>query len=57
VTHQESVFLQLKRRLQQYIFIHSERQVKVGCALFGRDRQIFAISETGQKLLDEFAIY
>jgi cobalt-precorrin-5B (C1)-methyltransferase len=40
-------------RSQHYIFTHSEQQVQVGCALFGRDRQIFAISKTGQTLLDQ----
>jgi cobalt-precorrin-5B (C1)-methyltransferase len=53
----QSIVRAVEGRSQQYIFTHSEQQVQVGCALFGRDRQIFAISEIGQKLLDDFAIY
>jgi cobalt-precorrin-5B (C1)-methyltransferase len=50
----QSIVRAVEGRSQHYIFTHSDRQVQVGCALFGRDRQIFAISETGQKLLNQF---
>ena len=53
----QSIVRAVEGRSQHYIFTHSEQQVQVGCALFGRDRQIFAISETCQRLLDDFAIY
>jgi cobalt-precorrin-5B (C1)-methyltransferase len=48
----QSIVRAVEGRSQHYIFIHSEQQVQVGCVLFGRDRQIFAISEAGQILLD-----
>jgi cobalt-precorrin-5B (C1)-methyltransferase len=50
----QSIVRAVEGRSQHYIFTHSEHQVQVGCALFGRDRQIFAVSETGQKLLNHF---
>jgi cobalt-precorrin-5B (C1)-methyltransferase len=50
----QSIVGAVEGRSQHYIFTHSERQVQVGCALFGRDRQIFAIGETGQMLLNQF---
>lgn len=50
----QSIVAAVEGRSQHYIYTHSEQQVQVGCALFGRDRQIFAISETGQKLLTQF---
>ncbi|WP_404788030.1 cobalt-precorrin-5B (C(1))-methyltransferase CbiD [Altericista sp. CCNU0014] len=48
----QSIATAIETRSQRYIYTHSERQVQIGCALFDRDRQIFAVSETGQKLLD-----
>jgi cobalt-precorrin-5B (C1)-methyltransferase len=50
----QSIVRAMEGRSQHYIFTHSEQQVQVGCALFGRDRQIFAVGETGQKLLNQF---
>jgi cobalt-precorrin-5B (C1)-methyltransferase len=50
----QSIVRAVEGRSQHYIFTHSERQVQVGCALFGRDRQIFAVSEMGQMLLNQF---
>ncbi len=50
----QSIVGAVEERSQHYIYTHSEQQVQVGGALFGRDRQIFAISETGQKLLNQF---
>jgi cobalt-precorrin-5B (C1)-methyltransferase len=50
----QSIVRAVEGRSQHYIFTHSERQVQVGCALFGRDRQIFAVSKMGQMLLDQF---
>jgi cobalt-precorrin-5B (C1)-methyltransferase len=50
----QSIVAAVEGRSQHYIYTHSEQQVQVGCALFDRDRQIFAISETGQKLLTQF---
>jgi cobalt-precorrin-5B (C1)-methyltransferase len=52
----QSIVAAVEGRSQQYIFTHSEQQVQVGCALFGRDRQFFAISETGQKLLNDYRL-
>jgi cobalt-precorrin-5B (C1)-methyltransferase len=49
----QSIAEAIETRSQHYIYTHSERQVQVGCALFDRDRRIFAISETGQMLLDQ----
>ncbi len=49
----QSIVAAVEGRSQHYIYTHSERQVQVGCALFDRDRQIFAISKTGQMLLDQ----
>jgi cobalt-precorrin-5B (C1)-methyltransferase len=48
----QSIVAAVEGRSQHYIYTHSEQQVQVGCALFDRDRQIFAISETGKTLLD-----
>jgi cobalt-precorrin-5B (C1)-methyltransferase len=48
----QSITAAIDQRSQHYIYTHSDRQVQVGCALFDRDRQIFALSATGQKLLD-----
>jgi cobalt-precorrin-5B (C1)-methyltransferase len=50
----QTIVRAVEGRSQHYIFTHSERQVQVGCALFGRDRQIFAVSEMGQMLLNQF---
>jgi cobalt-precorrin-5B (C1)-methyltransferase len=50
----QSIVAAVEGRSQHYIYTHSEQQVQIGCALFGRDRQIFAVSETGQKLLNQF---
>jgi cobalt-precorrin-5B (C1)-methyltransferase len=47
-----SIIAAVEGRSQHYIFTHSEQQVQVGCALFDRDRQIFAISEAGKALLE-----
>jgi cobalt-precorrin-5B (C1)-methyltransferase len=49
----QSIVAAVEGRSQHYIFTHSEKQVQVGCALFGRDRQIFLIGEIGQMLLDQ----
>jgi cobalt-precorrin-5B (C1)-methyltransferase len=53
----QSIVAAVDGRSQHYIFTHSERQVQVGCALFGRDRQIFAISSMGNQLLRNFQLY
>ncbi|MEM8641381.1 MAG: cobalt-precorrin-5B (C(1))-methyltransferase CbiD [Cyanobacteria bacterium P01_G01_bin.54] len=41
----------IDHRAAAYIHTHSEQMVTVGTALFGRDRQLFAISPQGQELL------
>ena len=40
----------IDQRTQAYIYTHSERQVKVGTVLFGRDRQIICQSAMGKQL-------
>ena len=40
-------------RSQDYIRKHSEQDVRVGCVLFDRDRQIIICSETGTALLSQ----
>lgn len=40
-------------RSQDYIRKHSEQDVRVGCVLFDRDRQIIARSQTGAALLSQ----
>lgn len=51
----QSIANAIETRSQHYIYTHSERQVQVGCALFDRDRQLFAVSPTGQDLLSQWA--
>lgn len=41
----------IDQRAQAYIQTHSEQSVRVGTALFGRDRTLFAYSDVGQELL------
>lgn len=41
-------------RSQTYIRKQCDQTVQVGSALFNRDRQLFAISPTGQQLLEQF---
>ena len=41
-------------RSQTYIHKQCDRTVQVGSALFNRNRQLFAISATGQQLLEQF---
>ncbi len=50
----QSIVAAVEGRSQHYIYTHSEQQVQVGCALFDRDRQIFAIGELGQTLLNQW---
>lgn len=45
---------QIDVRSQTYIRTHCDRTVQVGSALFNRSRQLFAISPTGHKLLEQF---
>ena len=40
----------IDQRAQTYIYTHTERQVKVGTVLFGRDRHIICQSKTGKQL-------
>ncbi|NEO86809.1 MAG: cobalt-precorrin-5B (C(1))-methyltransferase [Spirulina sp. SIO3F2] len=47
----------IDRRAENYIHTHSEKNVTVGTALFGRDRQIFATSAQGQELLTGVLVY
>jgi cobalt-precorrin-5B (C1)-methyltransferase len=49
----QSIAAAIEGRSHHYIYIHSEQRVQVGCALFDRDRHIFAVSESGQHLLDQ----
>ncbi|NCJ08138.1 cobalt-precorrin-5B (C(1))-methyltransferase [Synechococcales cyanobacterium C] len=43
----------IDRRAQDYIRVHSNRGVQVGSVLFDRQRQVFAVSEAGEKILQE----
>ncbi len=49
-----SIAAAIDQRSQAYIRTHTERTVAVGCALFDRDRQIFALSSVGRSLLDQW---
>jgi cobalt-precorrin-5B (C1)-methyltransferase len=53
----QSIVGAVEGRSQHYIYTHSEKQVQVGCALFNRDRQIFAVSSMGQQLLKNAQVY
>ena len=48
-----SITAAIDRRSQAYIRTHSDRTLQVGSALFDRSRTLFALSETGQILLDQ----
>lgn len=50
----QSIAAAVERRSREYVYTHSERQMAVGCALFDRDRQIFAVGETGRTLLQSW---
>ncbi len=49
-----SIAAAIDQRSQRYIRTHTERTVQVGCALFDRDRHIFALSPTGRSLLGQW---
>jgi cobalt-precorrin-5B (C1)-methyltransferase len=46
-----AIAARIEGRSQQYIQIHSQRTLPVGCALFDRSRALFAIGRQGQDIL------
>ena len=49
-----AITARIDARSQFYIRKQCDRTVQIGSALFNRDRQLFAISPTGSKLLEQF---